>query len=107
LSEDASTVVVLSGTIDVKSIHVSYQRLEDAFAGVLGTGLSLGIDLSQVADADITLIQLMESARHTAAQSGIAIRLCAPVQEAVRQTLHRGGFLSDPPDARTLFWQGA
>ena len=106
MSEDASTVVVLSGNIDVRSIHVSFQKLEDAFIGALGTGLSLAIDLTQVVDADVTLVQLMESARRTAAQSGVAIRLCAPAQDAVLQTLQRGGFLSDPPDARTLFWRG-
>jgi hypothetical protein len=47
----------------------------------------------------------MESARHTAAQSGVAIRLCAPARDAVLQTLERGGFLSHPPDERTLFWR--
>lgn len=105
MSEDASTVVVLSGNIDVRSIHISFQKLENAFAAALGTGLSLAIDLSQVADADVTLVQLMESARHTAAQSGVAIRLCAPARDAVLQTLERGGFLSHPPDERTLFWR--
>jgi anti-anti-sigma regulatory factor len=106
LSENASTVVVLSGSIDVKSVQNSFQRLEDAFAGALGTGLSLAIDLSEVVDADVTFVQLMESARRTAAQTGIAIRLCAPAQDAVLQTLQRGGFLTEPPDARTLFWRG-
>jgi anti-anti-sigma regulatory factor len=105
LSEDASTVVVLSGNVDVRSIHISFQKLEDAFAGALGTGVSLAIDLAQVVDADVTLVQLVESARHTAAQSGIAVHLCAPARDAVPETLQRGGFLSDPPDARTLFWR--
>ena len=106
MSGDASTVVVLSGNIDVKSIHISFQRLEEAFAGALGTGLSLAIDLGQVTDADVTLVQLMESARQTAAQSGVPIRLCEPAQGPVLQTLQRGGFLTDPPDARTRFWRG-
>jgi hypothetical protein len=57
LSEDASTVVVLSGNVDVRSIHISFQKLEDAFAGALGTGVSLAIDLAQVVDADVTLVQ--------------------------------------------------
>ncbi len=106
MSDDASTVVVFSGTIDVKSIQTSFQTLEEAFAGTMGTGRSLAIDLGQVADADVTLVQLLESARRTAALSGVPLRLCAPAQGAVLQTLERGGFLTDPPDARTLFWRG-
>ncbi len=106
MSEDASTVVVLSGNIDVKSIHISFQKLEDAFAGALGAGVSLAVDLTEVVDADVTLVQLLESARRTAAQSGVAIHLRAPAQGAVLQMLERGGFLTDPPDARTLFWRG-
>jgi hypothetical protein len=74
LSEDASTVVVLSGNIDVRSIHISFQKLENAFAAALGTGLSLAIDLSQVADADVTLVQLMESGGAGAADSRGASR---------------------------------
>jgi anti-anti-sigma regulatory factor len=105
LSEDASNIVVLSGTVDVKSIHLGFQKLEEAFSGALGTGRFLSIDLSDVVEADITLVQLIESARLTAAQSGIAIRLTAPAQDPVMQTLQRGGFLTDPPDARTLFWR--
>jgi anti-anti-sigma regulatory factor len=106
LSGDATTVIVLPEIIDVKSIHIAFQKLEDAFARASGTGLSLAIDLRQVVDADVTLVQLVESARRTAAQSGVALRLCEPAQGPVLQTLQRGGFLTDPPDARTRFWRG-
>jgi ABC-type transporter Mla MlaB component len=105
LSEDASNTVVLSGTVAVKSINLSFQRLEEAFAGASGTGRSLSIDLGEVFEADVTLVQLIESARRTAAQSGIAIRLSAPARDPVMKILQRGGFLTDPPDARTLFWR--
>ena len=106
MSEDASNVVVLSGTIDVNSIQLCLQKLEEAFAGTLGKGLTLVVDLGQIVETDVTLIQLMESARRTAAQWGVAIRLSGPAQDPVLQTLQRGGFLTDPPDARTLFWRG-
>ncbi len=106
MSEDASTVVKLSGTVDVKSISISFQKLEEAFAGALGTGLSLAVDLGEVVDAEVTLVQLMESARRTAVQCGVGLHLCQPAQGAVLQTLERGGFLTDPPDARTRFWRG-
>jgi anti-anti-sigma regulatory factor len=106
LSEDASVVVVLPGTADVRSIAASFQCLEEAFAGALGGGASMVVDLSQVVDADITLIQLMESARRTAAQSGVAIRLSEPAQGPLLEMLERGGFLTDPPDEHTLFWRG-
>jgi hypothetical protein len=42
----------------------------------------------------------------SAAQAGIGISLAQPASGPVLETLQRGGFLSEPPEARTQFWTG-
>lgn len=62
------------------------------------------IDISRVTDADITLPQLIESARRSAAIEGREIRLSQPADGAVLQLLRRGGFLDSSDPARVDFW---
>jgi anti-anti-sigma regulatory factor len=107
MPEDGDSIIALSGRIDLRSIHTYARRLEQAFGAASGKGASLGIDLAQVTEADATLVHLIEQARRNAARSGVAIRLCEPAQGTVLQTLERGGFLTDPPDALTRFWCGS
>jgi ABC-type transporter Mla MlaB component len=95
-------IVKLSGSITVGSIQGAFEEIKNAF-GPAG----LEVDLSGITDIDLTFVQLIESARQSAAKAGAAIRLSAPASGFVLETLRRGGFLSDPPDARTLFWAGA
>jgi ABC-type transporter Mla MlaB component len=92
--------VSLEGPIDLTTVQAAYERIKSAAE----TGAALEIDLRDVTGLDLTLVQLIESARRTAADADIAIRLAAPAAGAVLETLQRGGFLSDPPDARTQFW---
>jgi len=95
-------VMTLSGAIDVRSIEDAFEKIKAA-SGPAG----LEIDLAEVTDIDLTFVQLLESARRAAAESGTALRLCQPASGFVLETLQRGGFLSDPPDERTLFWAAA
>jgi anti-anti-sigma regulatory factor len=92
----------LSGAIDVRSIEEAFGKIKQAY-GPAG----LEIDLSGVADIDLTFVQLIEAARRGAAEAGTALRLSQPASGYVLETLQRGGFLSNPPDERTLFWAGA
>ena len=62
------------------------------------------IDISRVTEADITLPQLIESARRSAAIEGREIRLSQPAEGAVLQLLQRGGFLDTSDPARVDFW---
>lgn len=64
------------------------------------------VNLDEVEEADLTLPQLLEAARRTAAAKDQEIRLEKPAEGAVLQVLQRGGFL-DPGDADRLdFWSG-
>jgi len=95
-------IVKLSGAINVGSIDDIFGEIKQAF-GTAG----VEVDLSGLTDIDLTFVQLMEPARRDAAESGNAIRLSQPASGFVLETLQRGGFLSDPPDERTLFWTSA
>jgi anti-anti-sigma regulatory factor len=97
---DLQSIVKFSGVIDVRSIQKPYQTLKKACA----SGRGVVIDLAGVVDIDVTFLQLVESARRSAAQAGLRIRLAKPAQGAVLETLTRAGFLSAPADDRTRFW---
>lgn len=96
------SVVKLSGVIDTRSIDDSFTKVNQA----VGDGASIEIDLTDVADIDLTFLQLIESARRSAAQSGAEIRLSEPAGGIILETLNRGGFLNDTSDERARFWLG-
>ncbi len=103
MTDETPSVVKLGGRIDIRSIHESFEQIKSAAASESG----LQIDLTEVTDVDLTFLQLMESLRRSALEAGTALRLCHPAGEPIRETLQRAGFLSDPPDERTLFWLAA
>lgn len=59
-------------------------------------------DVAEDAVIDLTFIQLLESARRTARETGVAFGLAAPATGALRETLERGGFLVAADDQD--FW---
>ncbi len=99
---ESLSILKFSGVIDVRSIHKPFQAIKKAAA----SGRDIQIDLAAVTEIDITFVQLVESARRSAAQAGTGISLAQPASGPVLETLQRGGFLSEPPDARTQFWTG-
>ncbi len=96
------SIVKLSGVIDIRSIDNSFLKIKQA----ADDGTPLEIDLADVADIDLTFLQLIESAQRSAAQAGVEIRLSQPAEGIILETLRRGGFLSEPADERTRFWCG-
>ncbi len=93
--------LTLAGAIDLQSIGAAYAQVKAAAA----QAAALEIDLAAVTSLDLTLVQLIESARRTAAESGTALRLASPAAGPLLETLQRGGFLADPEDPRTSFWR--
>ena len=71
---------------------------------VLRTSSVVTIGLAGVTDPDVTLIQLIEAARHYAATNGIGLRLRSPAKGELRRQLERGGFVSRPVDRD--YWFG-
>lgn len=66
------------------------------------------IDTAPVAAADISFVQVIESARLTAAATGAALRLAAPAGPALRAVIEAAGLLwaQDPADLAFWFHQG-
>jgi anti-anti-sigma regulatory factor len=99
-----SSIVRFSGSLNVSNISDAHDILLEA----LEQNDSLAIDIDGLEEADLTFVQLIESARRSAAEAECSIVLRQPAQGAVLQVLQRGGFL-DPEDRdRANFWlQGA
>lgn len=83
---------------NVRNIDEIHARLLDAYRNSDGVVL----DLSDLADVDLTFVQLIEAARRTAAADGKAIALAAPAMGVLLDTLERGGFLRSKQD--NAFW---
>ncbi len=64
----------------------------------------LDIDLAEVATADLSFVQLLESGRVSARTREGRFALAAPAAGAVRQVLERGGFLGADDAERVAFW---
>lgn len=99
-----NTTVRFSDNVTISNISEAHDILRSAFEG----GNSITIDIDGLAGADLTFVQLIESARRTAADCGRSIQLRQPAQGAVLQILQRGGFLDPDDRERADFWlQGA
>jgi hypothetical protein len=77
-------------------------RLE--LARRLQPGVRLELDLADVAEADLSLLQLVLAARRTAAATGGALALRPAPAPAVRALAEAAGLLADP--AERIFWEG-
>jgi hypothetical protein len=67
---------------------------------------SIVLELDDAGEADLSFIQLVESARVAAAGAGGRLQLARPADGAVRTVLERGGFLDPAFPERTAFWTG-
>jgi len=95
----SSDILALHGDLTVRTIAKAHKKIAAAFAGAS----ALCIDLSGAKEADLTLIQLIHSARRSAKLHGKSIRLAQPLPEALMSELMRGGFL----DTADNFWTTA
>ena len=102
--EPLSSTVRFSDNVNISNISCAHDIIVAAFE----RNKTITIEIDGLEEADLTFIQLIESARRSAAESGCSIQLGQPAQGAVLRVLQRGGFL-DPDDRdRTNFWlQGA
>jgi anti-anti-sigma regulatory factor len=92
--------IQLSGAGGIRNIGPHYELLSQA----LSAGADIALDIGDVEDADLTFIQLIIAARHSAQARGLSLTLSSPAPEPVLQTLERGGFIGPEPDDRRQFW---
>ncbi len=62
------------------------------------------LDLSAVAGPDLSVVQIVQSARITAERVGCDFALTAPVGDRLRALLHRAGFVPHPHPDHAPFW---
>jgi anti-anti-sigma regulatory factor len=94
--------VPLNGEVTVRTIGEVHAKLlaalSDADASVVE------VDCSGLDATDLTLVQLIESARQTAAVAGKTIVIPAPVSKSLLEVLARGGFLAAEGESGN-FWR--
>ena len=95
---DIATRFCLRGEQTVRTIAETHHAL----SAVYDTSCVVTIDASDVSEADLTAIQLIESVRRSAARDGKRLCMASLPSTALRELLTRGGFLESPDNA--LFW---
>jgi anti-anti-sigma regulatory factor len=100
LSDVEHFSICFSGAVTIANVGAAHAEILTAFK----ERRSVVIDLSDVTEADLTFIQLMEAARRSAAEAGIGLTLAHPAGPAVQEILQRGGFLDDAESDRATFW---
>lgn len=84
---------------DIQTICQIHTDLKQAFE----RGGDVRLKLDAVSEADLTFVQLVESARRFATSEGRRFAV-TPAPEALRDLLERGGFVIKPEDR--AFWLG-
>jgi hypothetical protein len=89
---------------------VTIRNIEAVHAEILGgltTADQIEIDCTDLAEADLSLVQLLVAARKSAVRHGTSLTLAHPTSDALRGILKRAGFLPSAQDNLTeddLFW---
>lgn len=94
------TTVTAAGDVCLPTISLLAADLRDALA----EGGAVQLDLSHATAPDLSVLQLVQSARVTATQAGVVFTLAKPADETLRALLDRAGFLTDLFDQDHEFW---
>lgn len=90
--------IEIAGAADIRTVSTIHARLLEA----LTSSDKAVVDLKNVDELDVSLLQLIESARRYAAATSKTLTLSRPAQGELREYLLRGGFLSRKADRE--FW---
>ena len=85
----------------------SAPELREALLGRLAAAPALILDCTALAEADLSLLQLIVALRKSGAERGVTIAIKHPANGALQQLLARAGFLTGPagdPGNDDLFW---
>jgi anti-anti-sigma regulatory factor len=99
LSSGKSTIS-FAGEVTISNIVAARDDLAAAFR----ENDPVIVDITSVNEADLTFVQLIESARRKAVETGHDFRLRHPASGVVLEVLRRGGFLDDETSERAKFW---
>lgn len=92
--------ILLLDILSIRNISEIYSRITDEFR----TKDAIAIGIPESAEADLSFVQLIESARRQAKAQGKTFKLSSPATGSVLKVLERAGFTEafDQEDAK--FW---
>jgi len=94
----AGAQVRLTGPLNLQTIVAAHETLRQA----ISSHPHVTVALEAADDVDLTLVQLLVSARRTAHAAAGSLVLAAPAQGGLLEILRRGGFVETP--AQRAFW---
>lgn len=97
---DGACRVTLTSPANIRTISQAFAELVSAF----DDGGDIELHVSDDEDIDLTLVQLIESARKSADRRGRQFRLASPASGPLLEILERGGFLTGRDDDSRQFW---
>ncbi|WP_426238660.1 STAS domain-containing protein [Pararhizobium sp. DWP1-1-3] len=97
---DEYILVELPDKLNIRNISNVYDLIHPA----MESGKSLLISIPKSAEADLSFIQLIESARIRAKTAGTHIVMSSPAEGAVLDVLERGGFAQTFSPEDKKFW---
>ncbi len=104
LSGVGERTISFAGEVTISNIG----EARDQLGALLNEQRAVTIDVEDLAETDLTFIQLLEAARRKAGETGVGLSLSKPAAGALLEVLRRGGFLDDETSDRAKFWlQGA
>lgn len=92
--------LVLNDDACLKTVGDIADRLRDAAS----EHDSICLDLATAGNMDLSILQLIESARRNAAEGGAVVTLAQPASPALAALLDRAGFLAAASPADITFW---
>jgi len=104
LSDLGERAISFTGEVTISNIAEAHDQL----IALLREQQPIVIDVEDLAETDLTFVQLLEAARRKAGESGVGLSLSRPATGPLLEVLRRGGFLDDTTSDRAKFWlQGA
>jgi anti-anti-sigma regulatory factor len=107
-AEGVSTQIISEGDVAyLVPPKVNIRNVKDIHGELLTNfknNKAVEIDLSACEDADLSLVQLIESARKSAAAQSKDVRLTKPAGDIVRAILDRAGLSQSFTDDDAKFW---
>jgi anti-anti-sigma regulatory factor len=100
LADVENNLISFVGDVTVSNITQAHDEL----GAVLRQDGPVVVDIDGVSETDLTFVQLLESARRKAAETGRDLTLRHPAGGAVLEVLRRGGFLDKETSERAQFW---
>ena len=95
-----SDSISLPDVLSIRNVSELYSRLSDEFR----SKNEITLTIPEGAEADLSFIQLIESARRQAKEQGKTFRLSSPVHGPVLKVLERAGILETFNQEDAKFW---